>query len=49
MNYTEFLKSKIDIAPESGFDVPAERINKALKPHQNDAVRWALRGGRRTI
>ena len=48
-SYLEFLKSKIEMAPVSGFSVPEEDINPALKPHQRDAVRWALRGGRRAL
>lgn len=49
MEYLEFLKSKIEIAKDSGFEVKADEINKALKPHQRDAVIWALRGGRRAL
>lgn len=49
MHYLEFIKSKIDIAPETGFDVPEAEINPALKPHQRDAVRWAIRGGKRAL
>lgn len=49
MNYLEFLKTKIEIAPESGFKLKPEKINKALKPHQRDAVLWALKGGRRAL
>ena len=49
MTYLDFLRSKIEVAPVSGFEVPAEDIHPALKPHQNDAVRWALRGGRRAL
>ena len=45
----EFLKTKIEIAEDSGFDVPKEKINPALKPNQADAVIWALRGGRRAL
>lgn len=37
--YYDFLKEKIDIAPESGFEIPQEDVNQALKPHQRDAVR----------
>lgn len=47
MNYTDFLKSKVAIANDSGFEVG--EINKALFPHQADSVRWALKGGRRAI
>ena len=49
MNYIEFLKTKIEIARETGFDVDPEEVNPALKPHQRDAVMWALRGGRRAL
>lgn len=49
MEYIEFLKQKIDIAPKSGFEVSNEEISPALKPHQRDAVKWAVRGGRRAL
>ena len=49
MDYEEFLKTKIDIAKDSGFEVAKDEINKALKPHQRDAVIWALRGGKRAL
>lgn len=47
--YYDFLKSKIDIAPESGFEIQSHDVNPALKPHQRDAVMWAVRGGRRAL
>lgn len=49
MDYLEFLKTKIEIATESGFEIEPSKLNKALKPHQKDAVAWALRGGRRAL
>ena len=49
MTYKEFLENKIELATDSGFVVEPERINKALKPHQKDAVAWALKGGRRAL
>lgn len=49
MTYLEFLKTKVEVAPVSGFDVSPEEISPALKPHQKDAVRWALHGGRRAL
>lgn len=49
MDYLEFLKTKIEIAPESGFAVDPGAVNKVLKPHQRDAVIWALKGGRRAL
>lgn len=48
-SYREFLESKIEIAPESGFLVKPEELNGALLPHQKDAVVWALKGGRRAL
>ena len=49
MEYLDFLKSKIEIAKDSGFKVDKKEINPALKPHQMDAVAWALKGGRRAL
>lgn len=47
--YEEFLKTKVIVAPESGFDVERSEVNPALKPHQADAVMWACKGGRRAL
>ncbi|MCI5495707.1 MAG: SNF2-related protein [Roseburia sp.] len=49
MTYKEFLETKIELATESGFKVAPEQVNKLLKPHQRDAVIWALKGGRRAL
>lgn len=49
MTYDEFLRSKIAIAQDSGFNVELSEINDILKPHQKDAVKWALHGGCRAI
>lgn len=49
MNYKEFLQSKVELATDSGFVIEPEQINKTLKPHQRDAVAWALKGGRRAL
>lgn len=49
MTYKEFLESKIELAQDSGFEVNPTDINKALKPHQRDAVIWAIKGGRRAL
>lgn len=49
MNYKEFLQTKIEIAPDSGFDISPEELNPALKPHQKDAVAWAIKGGCRAL
>ncbi|MBP3881805.1 MAG: hypothetical protein J6E40_06495 [Lachnospiraceae bacterium] len=34
--------TKMEIAKDSGFEVDKSEINPALKPHQMDAVQWAL-------
>ena len=49
MDYQTFLESKIETAPVSGFDVDQAELHPALKPHQRDAVVWALHGGRRAL
>ena len=49
MSYSDFLRSKIQIAPVSGFEVKPDEIHPALKPHQRDAVIWACKGGRRAL
>ena len=49
MTYEEFLRSKVIVAPESGFDVEPSEVSQALKPHQRDAVIWACKGGRRAL
>lgn len=49
LNYIDFLKSKIEVAPISGFAIDKSEINPALKPHQRDAVKWAVHGGRRAL
>lgn len=49
LSYIEFLKSKIQIARETGFEVSPEAVHPILKPHQRDAVVWAVRGGRRGL
>lgn len=49
MTYKEFLENKIELATDSGFDVKPEEINSALKPHQRDAIIWAIKGGKRAL
>lgn len=49
MNYLDFLRTKIEVAPVSGFEIEDSEIHPALKPHQKDAVKWALHGGRRAL
>lgn len=47
MKYEEFLKTKVKLAPEYGFDMTAEDINPRLLEHQKIAVEWMVQGGRR--
>jgi DNA modification methylase len=53
MNYNEFLKSKIVIAPVSGVDIEIPLMTfkdgTVMKPHQRDAIQWAIKGGRRAL
>ena len=49
MTYLDFLKTKVEIAPVSGFDISPDELSDQLKPHQKDAVVWALKGGRRAL
>lgn len=48
-DYLNFLKSKVVIAEESGFIISPDEVHPILKPHQRDAVVWAVRGGRRAL
>ncbi len=48
--YADFLAAKAEVAEECGFpEVDPSDVNPILKPHQRDAVVWAVRGGRRAI
>lgn len=47
--YREFLRSKVAIAEDHGFEIDREDLPEILKPHQKDIVQWAIRGGRRGI
>jgi DNA modification methylase len=49
MDYIDFLKSKIDIAKDSGFEISPDEVNPILYGHDKDAVRWAIKGGRRAL
>ncbi len=49
MNYEQFLKNKVIISEDHGFDVDPILLSELLKPHQRDICLWALKGGRRAI
>jgi DNA modification methylase len=44
--YTDFLKSKVKLAEQYGFDIADHEVNQILKPHQRDMVRWMVKMGR---
>lgn len=45
--YEAFVRAKVRMAPDTGFDVDPSEIHSRLKPHQAVMVRWLVRGGRR--
>lgn len=47
--YRDFLASKMVIAKKTGIAIDPGEISPMLKPHQRDAVVWAVAGGRRAI
>jgi DNA modification methylase len=49
MIYSDFLKSKIAIAPDSGFEIRDEDMTPGLKPHVRDSVKWMVKGGNRAL
>lgn len=49
MTYDEFIADKVHLTDEYGFTIASDQVNPILFPHQNDLVRWAVKGGRRAI
>ncbi|HPG33973.1 MAG TPA: DNA methyltransferase, partial [Lentimicrobium sp.] len=47
MEYLDFLKNKIKIAPKQGLSLTVESINQNIKPHNKLMVKWLVEGGRR--
>lgn len=45
-DYGDFLRAKVKLAEQIGFDVADREVNSILKPHQRDMVRWLVRMGR---
>lgn len=45
--YSEFLKSKIRISENQGFEVSIDEINPNIKPHNKLMVKWMVEGGKR--
>src|SRR6185436_9310161 len=48
MEYTEFLKRKIKLAPTFGFESPLP-LNGTLYPHQKDIVSFCIKAGRAAV
>lgn len=49
VDYIDFLKKKMAISAESGFEVKDEELTQSLFPHVKDTVKWAVKGGCRAI
>jgi len=47
MEYQDFLKNKVRLAPDTGFKIDISMINAALKPHNKLMVKWLVEGGRK--
>ncbi len=49
MNYIDFLRNKMAVSHETGFEVSSNELTETLYPHVKDTVRWAVKGGCRAI
>ena len=49
MEYIDFLKKKMAISHNTGFDINEDELTPTLYPHVKDTVRWAIKGGCRAI
>lgn len=47
MEYQDFLKQKIKVASNQGFDISLDELNPLLKPHNKLMVKWMVEGGKR--
>ena len=47
--YTDFLKNKMAISNQYGFEISTDEITPSLYPHVKDTVKWAIAGGCRAI
>ncbi|MDI3319974.1 DNA methyltransferase [Pinibacter soli] len=47
--YLNFLSSKIKVTEQSGFKADASDLHPSTKPHQRDAILWALQLGKAGI
>ena len=49
MKYIDFLKNKMAISHNTGFEIKTDELTPSLYPHVKDTVRWAVAGGCRAI
>ena len=49
MEYIDFLRSKMAISSQEGFEISEGELTPSLYPHVKDTVRWAVHGGCRAI
>ena len=47
--YIDFLKDKMAISHETGFEINDGELTPSLYPHVKDTVKWAIKGGCRAI
>lgn len=47
IDYDQFLRNKVKIAPKQGIQIDYDDINPRLKPHNKIMVKWLVEGGRR--
>lgn len=47
--YIDFLKDKMAISSQTGFDVSDSELTPNLYPHVKDTIKWAIKGGCRAI
>jgi hypothetical protein len=47
--YIDFLKSKMALSTQSGFEIQTDEVTPGLYPHVRDTVVWAVKGGCRAI
>lgn len=45
--YQAFIKRKVVISKDAGFEIAVSEINPILKDHQKQIVQWMVKGGRR--
>ncbi|MGL4574987.1 MAG: DNA methyltransferase [Burkholderiaceae bacterium] len=47
--YEDFLRAKVQLAEQRGFEVSDADVHPLCKPHQRAIIRWAVAGGTRAI